>query len=52
MAVIGEREADGGQVNLRIHGVKQQVTISIDEFIELLEDKRSSKSLTYTIDAE
>ncbi|MBC8369403.1 MAG: threonine--tRNA ligase [Planctomycetes bacterium] len=52
MAVIGEREADDGQVNLRIHGVKQQLTLSIDEFIALLEDKRSSKSLTYTIDAE
>ena len=52
MAVIGEREAENGQVSLRIHGVKQQVTLPTDEFIALLEDKRSSKSLTYSIDAE
>jgi len=52
MAVIGEREAENGQVSLRIHGVKQQVTLTIDEFIALLEEKRSSKSLTYGIDAE
>ncbi|MDP6963169.1 MAG: His/Gly/Thr/Pro-type tRNA ligase C-terminal domain-containing protein, partial [Planctomycetota bacterium] len=51
MAVIGEREAEGEMVSLRIHGVKQQVALSHDEFIDLLISKRDSKSLSYAIDA-
>ncbi|MDA0666581.1 MAG: threonine--tRNA ligase [Planctomycetota bacterium] len=50
MAVIGGREAENGEVSVRVHGVKEQKTLSIDGFMTALEGKRSSKSLTYELD--
>ena len=47
MAVLGGREVEEGKVNLRIHGVKEQKSMPIDEFIAYLIDKRDSKSLEY-----
>ncbi len=47
MAVLGGREVEEGKVNLRIHGVKQQQSMTIDEFMAYLIDKRESKSLEY-----
>ena len=47
MAVLGEREVEEGMVNLRIHGVKQQLSIAVDDFIKMLQEKRDSKSLEY-----
>ena len=50
MAVMGGREAENKEINLRIHGVKEQLTIKVDDFLNSLEKKRDSKSLTYTFD--
>ena len=36
MLVVGEREAQGGQVTLRRRGVKQQEVVGLDEMIERL----------------
>lgn len=47
MAVIGGREAEEGAVNLRIHGIKQQSTLSIDDFLAALQAKRVSKEIDY-----
>lgn len=47
MAVLGGREVEEDAVNLRIHGVKEQNTMPIDEFIALLTEKRATKSLDY-----
>lgn len=47
MAVIGGREAENGEVNVRIHGVKEQKTLAQDAFLQVLEAKRSSKALGY-----
>jgi threonyl-tRNA synthetase len=47
MAVLGEREVEQGNVNLRIHGEKEQLTLSYAEFVALLREKRDSKDLNY-----
>ena len=47
MAVLGEREVEQGNVNLRIHGQKEQLTLSYAEFVALLREKRDSKDLNY-----
>ena len=47
MAVLGGREVEEGNVNLRIHGVKEQKTMAVDEFIAYLGQKRDSKALDY-----
>ena len=49
MAVIGGREAENGEVNVRVHGVKEQKTLSIDDFLAALIEKRDSKSLEYAL---
>ncbi len=49
MAVIGGREAENGEVNVRIHGVKEQKTLSVDDFLAALIEKRDSKSLEYAL---
>ena len=50
MAVIGGREAENGEVNVRIHGVKEQMTLAQDAFLQVLEAKRASKALGYEFD--
>jgi len=47
MVVLGGREVEEGNVNLRIHGVKEQKTMSEAEFFAYLADKRDSKSTSY-----
>ncbi len=47
MVVLGGREVDEGLVNLRVHGVKEQRSMSVDEFLGFLRDKRDSKALDY-----
>ncbi|HEX9794755.1 MAG TPA: threonine--tRNA ligase [Planctomycetota bacterium] len=47
MAVLGGREVEEGRVNLRVHGVKEQQSLTIEEFLTLLRDKRDSKALDY-----
>jgi len=49
MAVIGGREAENGEVNLRIHGVKEQSTMDIPSFLDALDQKRASKDLDYPL---
>ncbi len=47
VAVLGGREVEEGTVNLRIHGRKDQLSMSMDEFVAYLDDKRRSKSLEF-----
>lgn len=47
MAVLGGREIEEGVLNLRIHGVKEQRTLGISEFVAYLREKRDSKALDY-----
>jgi threonyl-tRNA synthetase len=47
MAVLGGREVEESKVNLRIHGVKEQQSLTTEEFIAYLRDKRDSKALGY-----
>lgn len=47
MAVLGGREVEESSVNLRIHGVKEQATLTEDDFLAMLSEKRNSKSLEY-----
>ncbi len=37
--VIGDKEVEGNAVNYRLHGSNETTSISIDEFISLLQDK-------------
>jgi threonyl-tRNA synthetase len=50
MAVIGGREAENGEVNVRVHGEKKQSTMKIEDFISALNLKRSSKALDYALE--
>ncbi|MDP7062551.1 MAG: threonine--tRNA ligase [Planctomycetota bacterium] len=50
MAVIGGREAENGEVNVRVHGVKEQKTLPVEDFLNALIAKRASKSLEYALD--
>ena len=52
MAVVGAREAETGEVNVRVHGKKQQTTLKVADFIAALNLKRSSKSLDYGLEIE
>jgi threonyl-tRNA synthetase len=47
MIVLGGREVEEGNINLRIHGVKEQKTMSEAEFFAYLAEKRDSKSIEY-----
>ena len=47
MAVLGGREVEAGKLNLRIHGVKEQQSLTMDEFLAYLRDKRDTKALEY-----
>jgi threonyl-tRNA synthetase len=47
MAVLGGREVEESAVNLRVHGVKEQRTLSTGDFLALLAEKRDTKSLEY-----
>ena len=47
MVVLGGREVDEGRVNLRVHGVKEQRSMGVDEFLGFLRDKRDSKALNF-----
>jgi threonyl-tRNA synthetase len=49
MAVIGGREAENHEVNLRTHGVKEQRTMDIPAFLDALDQKRASKALDYPL---
>jgi len=37
--VIGDKERDGNLVNYRRHGSQEAVSVSVDEFISLIEDE-------------
>jgi len=47
MAVLGGREVEEGAVNLRVHGQKEQRTMSHAEFFQMLQEKKHTKSLEY-----
>lgn len=47
MAVLGGREVEEGTVNLRIHGEKEQRSMSVDDFIAFLQEKRDTRALGY-----
>ncbi len=47
MVVLGGREVEEGRVNLRVHGVKEQRSMTVDEFLGFLREKRDSKALDY-----
>jgi len=49
MAVIGGREAENGEVNVRIHGIKEQKTLPVADFLAALKQKRDSKDLGYAL---
>ncbi|MBN2589919.1 MAG: threonine--tRNA ligase [Sedimentisphaerales bacterium] len=43
MLVIGPREAESGTVNVRIRGLKENQTIEIDKFLEMINSKIADK---------
>jgi threonyl-tRNA synthetase len=47
MVVLGGREVEEGRVNLRVHGVKEQRSMTVDEFLGFLREKRDTKALDY-----
>ena len=47
MAVLGGREVEEGKVNLRIHGEKEQRSMSVDDFLAFLIEKRDTRALGY-----
>ena len=47
MAVLGGREVEEGKVNLRIHGEKEQRSMSVDDFLAFLIEKRDTHALGY-----
>lgn len=47
MAVLGGREVEQGVINLRIHGVAEQRSLTPAEFLAYLSDKRDRKALDY-----
>jgi threonyl-tRNA synthetase len=49
MAVIGGREAENGEVNVRVHGVKEQKTLTVLDFVTALRAKRDTKDLEYSL---
>jgi threonyl-tRNA synthetase len=49
LAVIGGREAAAGAVSVRAHGVEQQPTLSVDEFLTRLRAKRDAKAIGYEL---
>jgi len=49
MAVIGGREAENGEVNVRIHGVKEQKTMEVPAFLDALDAKRASRAMDYPL---
>lgn len=44
--VIGDKEIENNQVTYRLYGTQEQITVSIDEFIKLIQLDINSKSLT------
>jgi threonyl-tRNA synthetase len=50
MAVIGGREAAADAVNVRAHGVAQQVTLPVADFLAKLRAKRDAKALDYVLE--
>ncbi len=49
MLVVGPREAQDGTVNVRIRGVKENKTMSFDEFLKIVKDKISDKEVDVVI---
>ncbi|RMH02987.1 MAG: threonine--tRNA ligase [Planctomycetota bacterium] len=47
MVVLGAREVDEGRLNLRVHGVKEQRSLTVDEFLGFLREKRDRRDLDY-----
>ncbi len=47
MAVIGGREAEAGQVAVRIHGEEEQQVLPVEAFVERLRHQRDSRELGY-----
>ena len=52
LLVIGERERDNGTVTLRRYGIRQQVTMSMDEFEARVLSAISSRALAMDISAK
>ncbi|MGH7659008.1 MAG: His/Gly/Thr/Pro-type tRNA ligase C-terminal domain-containing protein [Gemmatimonadales bacterium] len=47
MAVIGQREADSGQVALRVRGAgRKQEVLPVEELVALVHDRVASRGLT------
>ena len=47
MAVVGQREAEGGTVAVRVRGAgKKQVVLPVDEFVAKLGEEIRTRSLT------
>ena len=49
MLVVGPKEAEAGTVNVRIRGVKENVTMGIDEFLDAAERKIADKKIDLAI---
>ena len=47
LLVVGDQEVADGTVNVRCHGQKETRTMSLDEFIAMLQEKIESKSAEY-----
>ncbi|KAA3608114.1 MAG: threonine--tRNA ligase [Planctomycetota bacterium] len=47
MVVLGGREVEQGVLNLRVHGVKEQRSLTMADFLAYLRDRRDQKSLDY-----
>ena len=45
MLVVGPKEAESGTVNVRIRGVKENKTVTIDEFLKMVKDKITGKKI-------
>ena len=47
MLVVGEQEVENGTVSVRKHGERDTVTMSIDEFVAMLQNKIDTKAQDY-----
>ena len=47
MLVVGDQEVENGTVSVRKHGERDTVTMSIDEFVAMLQNKIDTKAQDY-----
>jgi threonyl-tRNA synthetase len=50
MLVVGPKEAQANDVNVRIRAVKENKTIKLDEFLEIVKEKISDKEIDVVVD--